>query len=91
MVGCAWIGRAKHKSSRAWRLRRGRDRGRRVVKDRGARERGRERKREREMSVLVVMVVLLGARRKRASVGGGEERRGAQRLREWWGERWMEG
>lgn len=42
MVGCAWIGRAKHKSSRAWRLRRGRDRGRRVVKDRGARERERD-------------------------------------------------
>lgn len=87
MAGCAWIGRAQHKSSRAWRLRRGRDRGKRVVKDRGVRER----KSGRETSVLVVMVVLLGARRKRASVGGGEERRGAQRLREWWGERWMEG
>lgn len=42
MVGCAWIGRAKHKSSRAWRLRRGRDRGKRVVKNRGARARERD-------------------------------------------------
>lgn len=58
-----------------------------MVKDRGVRER----KSGRETSALVVMVVLLGARRKRASVGGGEERSGAQRLREWWGERWMEG
>lgn len=46
MVGRAWIGRAKHKSSRAWRLRRGRDRGRRVVKDRGAREREEEGERD---------------------------------------------
>lgn len=43
MVGCAQIGRAKHKSSRAWRLRRGRDRGKRLVEDRGVREEERER------------------------------------------------
>lgn len=43
-------------------------------------------RREREMMVLGVMVVLLGAPRRRESVGGGvgEEERGA-RLQKWMG------
>lgn len=47
------------------------------------------------MMVLVVMVVLLGARSKKERVWvegrRGEKRRGAQRLQEWWGERWTVG
>lgn len=78
MVGCAWIGRAKHKSSRAWRLRRGRDRGRRVVKDRGARERERERKRERDVGAGGAGGTA-GGSEKKSECGwrGGEERSAA--------------
>lgn len=84
-MGCAWIGRASINQAEPEGFRGGRDRGKRVVKDRE--------EREREMMVLVVMVVLLGAWRKRDECGwrGGEERRGAQRLQKWWGERWMVG
>lgn len=66
-----WIGRASINQAEPEGFRGGRDRGKRVVKDRE--------EREREMMVLVVMVVLLGAWRKRESVGGGEERRGEER------------
>lgn len=66
-----WIGRASINQAVPEGFRGGRDRGKKVVKDR------RERKRESEMMVLVVMVVLLGARRKKRECGwrGGEEKR----------------
>lgn len=77
MCVCVRIGRASINQAEPEGFGGGRDRGKRVVKDRGERERERWGGREggREM-----MVVLLGARRKRESVGGGEERRGARRF-----------
>lgn len=85
-MGCVWIGRASINQAEPEGFRGGRDSGKRVVKDRE------ERGREREMMVLVVMVVLLGSRRKReCGWRGGEKRRGAQRLQEWWGESWTVG
>ena len=82
VVGCVWIGRASINQAEPEGFRGGRDRGKRVVKDREERERYDGAGGDGGTA---------GARRKRESVGGGEERRGAQRLQEWWGERWMVG
>ena len=93
VVGCVWIGRASINQAEPEGFRGGRDGGEESGKRQGG-ERERERERERDDGAGGDGGTAGGLEKKRECGwrgGEGETRRGAQRLQEWWGERWTVG